>query len=132
MPSRTKQQLIERAKFYDEWERAADQGRPGHPGPAAWRKPRPPPATGHAALLRRLRKLRPDLHTLVMAGELSVGKAGAMAFSKPKDQVSGKPDPQSTLGWSTAIGSWSCSLITDDGRRPGGDTRARFHGQGST
>jgi hypothetical protein len=87
----TKQQLIKRARAWDEYERASDQGRPGHPsGPAGWRKPRPPPATGAAAQLRRLRKSFPELHARVMAGEITVGKAMKMAtYNRPGPKPKG-------------------------------------------
>jgi hypothetical protein len=81
----SKQQLIKRARIYDQLERASDHGI-GHPGgPTGWRKPRAPPATGNAAKLRRLRKGHPELHARVMEGELTVGKAATMAgFHTPK------------------------------------------------
>jgi hypothetical protein len=86
----SKQQLIKRARIYDQLERASDYpiGHPG--GPTGLRKPRAPPATGAAAKLRRLRKLHPELWRRVMAGELTVGKAATMAgFHTPK-----KPKPE--------------------------------------
>ena len=78
----SKQQLIERAQKYDRQERASDYGvgRPG--GPTGLTKPRAPQVNGAAAKLRRLRKLHPELHAQVMAGELTVGKAADMAFNK--------------------------------------------------
>jgi len=81
----SKQSLIERARLYDQQERASDNGI-GHPsGPTGLRKSRPPPATGNAAKLRRLRKLHPELHKLVMAGELTVNKAATLAgFHSPQ------------------------------------------------
>jgi hypothetical protein len=84
----SKQQLIKRARIYDQLERASDHGI-GHPGgPTGWRKPRAPPATGAAAKLRRLRKLHPELWRRVMAGELTVGRAATMAFnSKTKGHI---------------------------------------------
>jgi hypothetical protein len=87
----SKAQLIKRARIYDAQERASDHGI-GHPGgPTGWRKPRAPPATGAAAKLRRLRKLHPELHARMMAGELSVHRAATMAgFHSPKPER--KPD----------------------------------------
>jgi hypothetical protein len=128
----TKQQLIERARRYDEIERASDHGRLGHPGPAAWRKPGPPPATGHAALLRRLRKLCPDLHAKCMAGELTIGRAGAMAFSKPQKDT--KPvDNKSTSSLLQEMELWlgPCRIgptisDEDEARRLWVQNRARF------
>jgi hypothetical protein len=80
----SKQQLIKRARIYDQIERASDHGI-GHPGgPTGWRKPRAPSATGNAARLRRLRKLHPELHAQCMAGELTVSGAATMAgFNRP-------------------------------------------------
>jgi hypothetical protein len=78
-------QLAKRAQKYDQLERASDHGigRPG--GPTGWRKPRAPSAIGNAARMRRLRKQAPEFHARVMAGELTVNGAVAMAFNpKPK------------------------------------------------
>jgi hypothetical protein len=81
----SKARLAKRAQIYDQLERASDYGI-GHPGgPTGWRKPRAPSATGNAARLRRLRKLHPELHAQVMAGELTPYKAATMAgFNTPK------------------------------------------------
>jgi hypothetical protein len=75
----SKQRLIKRARIYDQLERASDHGIGHPPGPMGFMKPRAPPATGNAAKLRRLRKLHPELHAQVMAGEITVHKAATMA-----------------------------------------------------
>jgi hypothetical protein len=73
------QRRAKRAQAYDQKERACDHGI-GHPsGPTVWRQPRKPPVTGAAAMLRRLRKQRPELHKLVLAGELTVCAAAIQA-----------------------------------------------------
>jgi hypothetical protein len=73
------QRRAKRAQAYDRLERACDYGI-GHPGgPAGWRKPRKRVTGGAAAMLRRLRKRRPDLHKLVLAGELTVCAAAIQA-----------------------------------------------------
>lgn len=122
----SKQQLIERAKIYDQQERASDHGigRPG--GPTGLMKPRAPAATGNAALLRRLRKLCPELHAQVMAGELTVVGAAKMAGlikSGPKpripiptangDSITSTQEMELWLGPSPRLGS----LFSDDEAR---------------
>jgi hypothetical protein len=119
----SKHHLIKRAQKYDQYERAADRGRPGHPGPVGWQKPRPPPATGNAARLRRLRKSFPDLHALCLAGELTITKAIDMAFNRPgpKPQSARIPNTNSTITptqemelW---LGSQRGSAFSDDDQR---------------
>jgi hypothetical protein len=73
------QRRAKRAQAADQRERASDHG-VGHPGgPTGWRKPRKPPATGNAAVLRRLRKGFPELHRLVLAGALTTYQAAIAA-----------------------------------------------------
>src|SRR6516165_1892766 len=58
---------------------ASDHG-PGHPPrPTGLRLSRAPPATGNAAVLRRLRKGFPELHGLVLAGKLTAYQAAVAA-----------------------------------------------------
>jgi hypothetical protein len=66
-----KQARAERARINHERDLASDYGigRPG--GPMGWMPPREPRATGNAALMRRLRKGFPELHQLVLAGEIT-------------------------------------------------------------
>ena len=114
----SKQQLIERARIYDQLERASDNGI-GHPsGPVGFRKQRAPPATGHAAKLRRLRKLHPELHAQVMAGELTVSRAATMAgFHAPKT----KPVVERTITALQEMELWlgpcRSSAFSDDAAR---------------
>jgi hypothetical protein len=78
-----------RAKYeqaLDQRERSSDNGI-GHPsGPAGWRKSRKPNATGNAARMRRLRKEFPELHKLVLAGELTVCAAATAAGFRRRRQ----------------------------------------------
>jgi hypothetical protein len=115
----SKQQLIKRARIYDQLERASDHGI-GHPGgPTGWRKPRAPSATGNAARLRRLRKGYPELHAQVMAGELTPYKAATMAgFNPPKT----KPVVNNTITRLQEMELWlgpshRGSLFSDDEER---------------
>jgi hypothetical protein len=76
------QRRAKRAQAYDQRERASDHG---------WRK-RAPPVTGNAARMRRLRKDYPELHKLVLAGELTVCQAAIAAGFRPNHRGSKKPD----------------------------------------
>jgi hypothetical protein len=73
-----KQRLARRAQAYDQCDRASDHG-PGRPPGPPGKVRRAPRATGSAAVLRRLRKNFPELHKLVLAGELTVCKAATVA-----------------------------------------------------
>lgn len=122
-----KQRRAKHAQAADQRERASDHG-VGHPGgPTGWRKPRTPPATGNAARLRRLRKGFPELHKLVLAGELTVYQAAVAAgfrtgpHRQPK-QASAPELPNSITGtqelelWLGAGGKLS-AFVNDDERR---------------
>jgi hypothetical protein len=114
----SKQRLIERARIYDQQERASDHGI-GHPsGPTGWRKPRAPPATGNAAKLRRLRKGHSELHAQVMAGELTVHKAATMAgFHSPKRKPVVERTITSTQEMELWLGPRGGSAFNDDEQR---------------
>jgi hypothetical protein len=82
---------VKRAQAYDRLERACDHGI-GHPGgPTGWRPQRKGVTGGAAAMLRRLRKRRPDLHKRVMAGELTVCAAAIAAGFRKGSHRQSKP-----------------------------------------
>jgi hypothetical protein len=83
-----KQRLAKRAQIYDKRDRASDHGPGRPPGPTGKMARRAPRATGSTAVLRRLRKNFPELHKLVLAGELTVCAAAiaAAGFRRGRQQ----------------------------------------------
>jgi hypothetical protein len=71
------QRLAKRAQIYHQQDLASDHGPGRPPGPGGRRLV--PRATGHAALMRRLRKGFPELHKLALAGVLTVAQAATAA-----------------------------------------------------
>jgi hypothetical protein len=85
------QRRAKHAQAADQRERASDHGIGHPPGPTGWRKPRKPPATGNAAVLRRLRKGFPELHGLVLAGKLTAYQAAVAAGLRGRKRQRERP-----------------------------------------